>query len=287
MHSYNKAEKEMLVLLRDQDIGDIKFLGNTIQKAFFRAENSAMLVDCANKKAKLFFPLRKPYNHEDRKVFAQLISLLNFIEVLEINGLIYVQPSEVGSELFFYENFKHSFLHGIQKNGNVKEAISQQEHIIYDADECEAIDVQGVKAPKIKSDFLFIAKDGIRIMQSTDVSSIYDRIYRLLCSRAFPTSALTRFIDNGYCLDEEKRSIKSLWYAKASFVIAMLALLVSMPCISVWYSNQHAYSTINSVQYNTLIKKLDAIEKNGKVNGVKNKQKMINNKNRDFQKTKH
>ena len=125
----------------------------------------------------------------------------------------------------------------------------------------------------------------ISILYDFPKEELYTSVFYTLCN--FPTSALTRFIDNGYCLDEEKRSIKSLWYAKASFVIAMLALLVSMPCISVWYSNQHAYSTINSVQYNTLIKKLDAIEKNGKVNGVKNKQKMINNKNRDFQKTKH
>ena len=189
--------------------------------------------------------------------------------------------------MFFYENFKHSFLHGIQKNGNVKEAISQQEQIIYDTDEYEAIDVQGVKVPKIKSDFLFITKDGIRTMQSTDVSSLYDRIYRLLCSRAFPTSALFRFIDNGYCLDEEKRSINSLRYAKASFYIAMLALLVSMPCISVWYSNQHAYSTINTMQYNALMKKLDAIEKNGKAPGVKFKQQENYIINHKFQKTRH
>ena len=287
MHNYNKVEKEIIDLLRDQDVRDIKLLGNTIQKAFFRAEKTAMLVDCANHKAKLFFPLRKPYNHEDRKEFAQLVSLLNFIDVLEQKGLIYLQPTNAGCELFFYENFKHSFLHGIQKNGNVKEAISQQEQIIYDTDEYEAIDVQGVKVPKIKYDFLFITKDGLRTMQSTDVSSLYDRIYRLLCSRAFPTSALFRFIDNGYCLDEEKRSINSLRYAKASFYIAMLALLVSMPCISVWYSNQHAYSTINTMQYNALIKKLDAIERNGKTAGVKFKQQENYNINHKFQKIKH
>lgn len=244
-----------------------------------------MLVDCANHKAKLFYSIRKPYNHEDRTVFAQLVSLLNFIEVLEKKGLIYLQPSNAGCELFFYENFKHNFLHGIQKNCNVKETISQQEQIIYDTDEYEVLDVQGVKMPKIKSDFLFITKDGTRIMQSTDVSSLYNRIYRLLCSRAFPTSALSRFIDNGYCLDEEKRSINSLRYAKASLFIAMLALLVSMPCISVWYSNQHAYSTIDTVQYNTLIKKLNAIEKNGKATDINFKQKEncnINSKNKTF-----
>lgn len=113
MHNYNKVEKEIIDLLRDQDVRDIKLLGNTIQKAFFRAEKTAMLVDCANHKAKLFFPLRKPCNHEDRKEFAQLVSLLNFIDVLEQKGLIYLQPTNAGCELFFYENFKHSFLHGI------------------------------------------------------------------------------------------------------------------------------------------------------------------------------
>ena len=34
MHNYNKVEKEIIDLLRDQDVRDIKLLGNTIQKAF-------------------------------------------------------------------------------------------------------------------------------------------------------------------------------------------------------------------------------------------------------------
>lgn len=287
MHNYNKVEKEILDLLRDQDVRDIKLLGNTIQKTFFHTDVTAMLVDCANHKAELFYSIRNPYNHEDRKEFAQLVSLLSFIEALEKNGLIYLQQSNAGCELFFYENFKHDFLHGIKKNCNIKEVISQQEQIVYDAEEYVAIDLNGVKSPKIKSDFLYIEKNGTRTMRSTDVSSLYDRINRFLCSRAFPTSALSRFIDNGYCFDEEKRSINSLRYAKASFYIAMLALLVSMPCISVWYSNQHAYSTIDTVQYNTLIKKLDAIEKNGKVIYVNFKQKENCNTNHNFQKTKH
>ena len=92
MHNYNKVEKEIFDLLRDQDVRDIKLLGNTIQKAFFRAEKTAILVDCANHKAKLFYPLRKPYNHEDRKEFAQLVSLLNFIDVLEQKGRKHPTP---------------------------------------------------------------------------------------------------------------------------------------------------------------------------------------------------
>ena len=294
MHNYNKEEKEILVLLRDQDVRDIKLLGNVIQNTIFRTGNTAMLVDCTSKKAKLFFPLRMSYCHEDRMEFARLISLLNFIEVLEKNGLIYLHPSVAESELFFYENFERGFLYGIQKDSNVKKAISQKEQIVYDTDEHETIGIQGVNSAKIKSDSLFIARDGTRIMQSVDVSSLYNRIYRLLCCRAFPTSALSRFIDNGYCLDEEKRSINSLRYAKASFYIAILALLVSilallvsMPCISVWYSNQHAYSTIDSVQYNTLIKKLDSIETNSKTTGVELKSKQNDNINCNRKKAKH
>ena len=117
MHNYNKVEKEIFDLLRDQDVRDIKLLGNTIQKAFFRAEKTAMLVDCANHNAKLFYPLRKSYNHEDRKEFAKLVSLLNFIDVLEQKGLIFLQPTNAGCELFFYENFKHSFLHVTRTDG--------------------------------------------------------------------------------------------------------------------------------------------------------------------------
>ena len=48
IHNYTKVEKEIFDLLRDQDIRDIKLLGNTIQKTLFRAEKTAMQVDCAN-----------------------------------------------------------------------------------------------------------------------------------------------------------------------------------------------------------------------------------------------
>lgn len=264
MTYYTNIEKEILVLLRNQDVSDIKPLGNTIQIACFCAVKSALLVDCANRKVMLFYPIRKPYKHEDRIEFAKLVSLLSFIETLEKKGLIYLQPSNAGCEFFFYKNFNDSFLQGFQKDGITRNVISRQERIVYDIGEENKIDMQAVKYPKKKSDFLFIAKDGHKVMQSTDASCLYDRIYSLLCSRAFPTSALSRFINNGYCFDEEKRSIKSLRYAKASFYIAMFALLVSMPCISVWYSNRNAYSTIDTCQYNALIKKLDAIDKNGK-----------------------
>ena len=263
MNKYNDIDKKIFSKLRDQDVGDIKLLGNAIQSEFFRAEETALLVDCANHKAMLFFPIRKPYKQEDRKAFAKLVSLLNFIETLEKTGLIYIQPSNAGCELFFYENFKHNFLHGIQRSDIIKEMITQQEQIIYDIDENETVTVRGVKIHKRKSDILYITKDRTKNMQSTDVSCLFDRIYRLLCGRAFPTSSLSRFIENGYCFDEEKRSIKSLRYAQTSFFIAMLALVVSMPCISVWYSNRYAYSTLDTLQYNAFVKKLNAIGREG------------------------
>lgn len=72
-----------------------------------------------------------------------------------------------------------------------------------------------------------------------------------------------------------------------ALIVSILALLVSMPCISVWYSNRHAYSTIDSVQYNTLIKKLDAIETNSKTTGVELKSKEKDNVNRNCQRAKH
>ena len=48
IHNYNKVEKEIIDLLKDQDVRDIKLLGNTIQKSLFCAEKTAMQVDCAN-----------------------------------------------------------------------------------------------------------------------------------------------------------------------------------------------------------------------------------------------
>lgn len=54
MNKYNDIDKEIFPKLRDQDVGDIKLLGNTIQMVFFRAEETALLVDCSNHKAMLF-----------------------------------------------------------------------------------------------------------------------------------------------------------------------------------------------------------------------------------------
>lgn len=270
MNRYTKDEKAIFRLLCEQYITDIKLVGNAIQSVSFKSGNSALLVDCCSKTAKLFYPIRTPYEKEDSKEFAKLVSLLSLIEEAEKKGLIYIQQSNANSELFFYENFKENFLMGCPVDLSVKHHITQCEKIEIDIDTTHTNPLQGVQTPTIKSDFLYIVKDGKRIMQSTDVTSLYERIEYYLCSRAFPTSVLSRFIDNGFCLDEEKRSIHSLKISIVSFFVAMLALVVSMPCVSVWYSNKHAYSTMDSVQYHQLLNKVDTIktsliEINGKV----------------------
>lgn len=56
MHNYNKVEKEIIDLLRDQDVRDIKLLGNTIQKAFSRTENYVV-----RKMRKTQYKLKKLY----------------------------------------------------------------------------------------------------------------------------------------------------------------------------------------------------------------------------------
>ena len=246
-------EKKALEYLSNQDVEDIKLVGQTIKSAFFKAGETALLIDCASQKAKLFFPIRQTYKREDRIEFAKLVSLLNFIESLEKNGLVYLQPSNAGCELFFYENFDGSFLLGFPKDANTKGVITQQERIVY------AIDKNNPQGRK--SDILYIKKNDSPIMQSVDVSSLYERIYKFLCCCAFPTTALYRFIDKGYCFDEEKRSIKSLGYARVSFFVAMVALIVSVPPISIWYSNRYSYSTMDTLQYQNLMRKLDAIGK--------------------------
>lgn len=260
MNRYNKDEKSIFKQLCNQDVADIKLVGNTIQCVSFKSSNSALLVDCHNKTAKLFYPIRTPYEKEDSKEFAKLVSLLSLIEEAEKKGLIYLQPTNAGCDLFFYENFKGTFLMGTPVDLSVKYSITQSEKIVYEMDRTNTVSVQNIQVPTQNPNILYITKDGNKIMRSTDVTSMYVRIERYLCSRAFPTSALSRFIDNGFCLDEEKRSVRSLRISIASFFVAMLALVVSMPCVSVWYSNKHGYSTMDTVQYQRLLNKVDTIK---------------------------
>lgn len=260
MNRYTKDEKAIFKQLCNQDVADIKLVGNTIQHISFKSGNSALLVDCQNKTAKLFYPMRTPYKKEDRKEFAKLVSLLSLIEEAEKKGLIYLQPTNADCDLFFYEKFKGTFLMGGPKDLSVKYSITQNEKIVYDIDKTNTVSVHDKQVPTLASKILYITKDGNRIMSSIDVTSMYARIEHYLCCRAFPTSALSRFIDNGFCLDEEKRSISSLNISIASFIVAMFALVVSMPCFSVWYSNKYGYSTMDTVQYQQLLNKMDTIK---------------------------
>lgn len=260
MNRYTKDEKAILEQLCNQDVADIKLVGNTIQQISFKSGNSALLVDCHNKTAKLFYPIRTPYEKEDRKEFAKLVSLLSLIEEAEKKGLIYLQSTNTDSDLFFYENFKGTFLMGGPADLSVKHSITQSEKIVYDIDKTNTVSVQDIQVSTLASKILYITKDGNRIMSSIDVTSMYARIEHYLCGIAFPTSALSRFIDNGFCLDEEKRSIRSLKISIASFIVAMFALVVSIPCFSVWYSNKYGYSTMDTVQYQQLLNKMDTLK---------------------------
>lgn len=260
MSRYTKDEQAIFKQLCNQDVADIKLVGNTIQRISFKSSNSALLVDCRNKTAKLFYPIRTPYEKEDRKEFAKLVSLLSLIEEAEKKGQIYLQTTNAGCELFFYENFKGTFLMGGPANFSVKHSITQSENIVYEIDRTNTVEQATQQVPTLNPNILYITKDGNKIMRSTDVTSMYARIEHYLCGRAFPTSALSRFIDNGFCLDEEKRSIKSQKISIASFFVAMLALVISMPCVSVWYSNNHGYSTMDTIQYQQLLNKVDTIK---------------------------
>lgn len=252
MKRYSHEEQKALCLLCNQDILHLRYVGNAIQSVFFKAEKCALLMEQDSRKALLFFPTDSK-KEENCRTFAQFVSLLSLIEHAEKNRLIYLQPLETAGDIFFYENFDGSFFYGVQQNENVKHNISQREKIVYDIR---------------NHNLLYIELDGKRIMESMDVSNLYDLIKKLLCSRGFPTSALARFINNGYCFDEEKRSIWSLRFSIASFFSAMLALIVSMPCISVWYSNKHGYTTIDTIQYRQLVNSIHTLQLNGKQNEV-------------------
>lgn len=255
MHTFTQNEKKILKVIRDQNIEDINYLGSAIKDVFFPSHQSALYLEPSSKKAFLFYPTGQ--KHADRRLFARLISLVTFIEYLQKENLIYLQPTGMNHDVLFYENYKHSFLFGGKNDPDVKYAITQQEFLRIDlSPEPVIVDVPNIgtiKAGQIKSDRLFITDAaGKRYLESTNVSSLYDRLYLLLCSRAFPTETLSRFISNGFCSDEEKRNKHSLCLSRASFLVALVALILTSPWFATPYNNNNGYTAIEQHQFDTL-----------------------------------
>lgn len=257
MKRYTKVEENLFRLLCSQDVEGIDCVGNVIQSSVFKSGTSALLVNRNEKTVKLFYAISNDRN-KDRKEFASLVSLMSLMEEAEINGLIYLQPIKLDSEWFFYENYK-GFLHGCDEGVEVMRSISQREKIVYDIRNANTSQSQSKSGAITNSNVLYIEKDKSRIMRSADVSDLYERVEQYLCRRAYPTSKLFRFIDNGFCLDEEKRSVTSLRYSKASLFISIAAFIISTPFVSVWYSNKYAYSTVDTIQYRQLLQKVDTV----------------------------
>lgn len=245
----------MLKALRDQSITDIGYLGIAIKGVFFTSRKCALYLEPSKRKACLFYPINE--KHADRQTFSRLISLITFIEYLQQENLVYLQPTQMNHDVLFYQNYNSSFLLGGMYDPDVKYAITKDEYLRIDLSPTPAT----IKLPnggsflagQIKSDLLFITDaKGNCYLQSTDVSSLYDKLYSLLCCRAFPTETLSRFIQNGYCTDDEKRNKRSLTLSRASFLVALLALILTSPCVTTPYSNHHGYTTIEQSQFDTL-----------------------------------
>lgn len=255
MHTFTQIEKKILKAIRNQDVTDIKYLGTTIKDVFFPSRKCALYMEPSGKKVYLFFPSGQ--KHADRKCFAQLITLITFIEYLQKENLIYLQPTGMNHDVLFYENYQDSFLQGETHDSDVKHAISQQEFMRMDLapapEEISVTNDESVKAIKLQSDRLFITDAaGKRYLESTNVSSLYQQLYMLLCSRAFPTETLRRFISNGHCSDDEKRNKRSLCLSRASFLVALLALVLTSPWFATPYNNKKGYTTIEQHQFDTL-----------------------------------
>ena len=214
IHTFTQIEKNILKAFRDQDVTDIKYLGTTIKDVFFPSRECALYMEPSNKKAFLFYPSAQ--KHTDRKCFAQLISLVTFIKYLQKENLIYLQPTGMNHDILFYENYQHSFLLGGNYDSDVKHAVTKQEFMRMDlASAPEEIPVPhygSIEAGKLQSDRLFITDaDGKRYLESTNVSSLYQQLYTLLCSRAFPTETIRNI---WFPLDTttEKSSLCSVTY---------------------------------------------------------------------------
>jgi len=174
-----------------------------------------------------------------------LIELFSYLKDMEGEHIIYVQQgSEQQDDFILYE-----------RCGDMRWIQASRK---YDLGDGSYLLEEGGR-------YHVVSKDGKKILiQNVIVDFLSEEIERYFCGRIYPTTALKRYIERGFLIENEYYNNTAQKLSLCSIVVALVIACLS-PLIILWLSNKWGKSTITESQYSPM---MEMIEKQGLPNTV-------------------
>lgn len=268
MRHFNKREKDVIKILVSKDFTNVSSFSVELNKMFFNEENGAALA--VDRSEKVFYLFIR--NFEDQKrvkiCIGEFLELVNLLLYLSDNNLVNILPySNLPSFFLLHDTFRQvdsdydggCILDGKGDYFNIRDLL-----YIYNR--------EGV--PEYKS-FRFNGK-------------YYDLVLSLLFGVIYPTAELYAFVERGNMTEEELRfkvqfeeSVKQhrsamknaeeqLEKTKRSLNMSYIALFISfVALIATLCSNLWMKTSIEPYQFQSVKNLLEKIEKNTKIESLK------------------
>lgn len=174
-----------------------------------------------------------------REELIKIVSVLSFINKLEKEGLVYIINDE-RKALFCSQNQTQLALkvEGGYEVLNFRIKLNDEEI-------------------EVRDEFGYKVLTGYRVSESMSRA-----IKHFMGNSIYPTESLMDLVHNNFKLTEDK----SLKYAICSFWVAIFAIILSIFAVPI--SNKWGVTTLNSQQYDSLIKSINGLTRKGTVDSI-------------------
>lgn len=236
MARFSDKEKLLLMEINKSDcISDIYSLASKI----YGIENLSLLLLKLDSNNVIVLTKETLDEKLRREELIKIVSVLSFINKLEKEGLVYIINDE-RKALFCSQNQTQLALkvEGGYEVSNYRIELNDEE-----------IDVRDKLGRKVLT--------GHRVSESLSRAIKY-----FLGNSIYPTESLLDLVHNNFKLTEDK----SLKYAICSFWVAIFAIILSIFAVPI--SNKWGVTTLNSQQYDSLIKSINGLTRKGTVDSL-------------------
>lgn len=236
MARFSDKEKLLLMEMNKSDcISDIYSLASKI----YGIENLSLLLLKLDSNNVIVLTKETLDEKLRREELIKIVSVLSFINKLEKEGLVYIINDE-RKALFCSQNQTQLALkvEGGYEVSNYRIELNDEE-----------IDVRDKLGRKVLT--------GHRVSESLSRAIKY-----FLGNSIYPTESLLNLVHNNFKLTEDK----SLKYAICSFWVAIFAIILSIFAVPI--SNKWGVTTLNSQQYDSLIKSINGLTRKGTVDSI-------------------
>lgn len=174
-----------------------------------------------------------------REELIKIVSVLSFIDRLEKEGLVYIINDERNA-LFCSQSQTQLALkvEGGYEVLNFRIKLNDEEI-------------------EVRDEFGYKVLTGYRVSESMSRA-----IKHFMGNSIYPTESLMDLVHNNFKLTEDK----SLKYAICSFWVAIFAIILSIFAVPI--SNKWGVTTLNSQQYDSLIKSINVLTRKGTVDSI-------------------